>query len=566
MEMDKIGIAFQRTYEGYREPLVINDGPWSKQIRDLRSSAIAVLPDFETGKITKFHLLQFSSTGTYVVMVQRISGRGTDYMSVWMYIPDTVSATGAELAGIMEKAEGISQLLQMPGFDELQASFSTVFPPLQAPVLTVASTPGGPFGTIDSRVYTLSELLEPAVRYQPSYQGLQGVIMIDNPVVTAPSLKEIKQLEEYVTLVCPDQKESESRLGRGVTLYLNDAPLSKYTLVLKNKPLIVKAVRQGFVPESFPVTPTEGFFDAVKTMPDWRKIISSEFITVVGRDNKKLDPQGYTLMVNGVRLMPGQQIEMSVSSLGKALVRVEKNGYAPAEGYYDLAQGIAAIALVPEATVVKGKLTLPDGKQVQLEITGDSLKPGVSPLKGYTYSGGKFIPRSTTPDNNVKATWGAIGAVAMLVIILLVCAFTRLSIIHTDSFPWVGFTTSVVTDKPGDNMEQKTPDTEENSKAPVDNNINPTDIAKKRLFDKFQSCNPADHKKEELNGFYEDIDKMLNDSAYSAALTRLLDCKKEQFEKELDVFIQTTKQIKRRLSKDNVEPTSDAKVEKPGNR
>lgn len=189
--MNKLGIAIVVTSNGVGQPVVANPGEWTRNIGDIRPILSRVTPN--CGQDTRpLIYMTFSTTGTYIAVARKVSGRLGDNVAGWIYIPDRIGIRGEEVVDVIEKVSGILKSDRLPDEAALEQMFAVCYAPAIANECVFASDAQGPVAWRSIEADGLDELAGNC-RRRPYYADYCGVIL----AFDSQCVKDATDLTDY---------------------------------------------------------------------------------------------------------------------------------------------------------------------------------------------------------------------------------------------------------------------------------------------------------------------------------------------------------------------------------
>lgn len=437
--MNKLGFAICSTNNGLRKPFVCNEGQWTDKVNDTREyiKLFDGLQDTgieEKGNFVTF--MSFDEGGCFLTQQKSISGRGTDFVSGWLYIPNTIDATGEEINEAYQFVRNILPLADITDSkDKINEFFSKEYPAKDVHAPYVASN-GEKYGYRILGHYTLKEIVGKD-RYQPYYSGYKAVFLLekDGGVTIKKDceslFKDLTQTDIVQTcILVPPAQESLQALGSGTTIHeTNGSAFDKPILATKGSKITLLLSRKDFEDIQLPVTVSSDrqVVDLSRVKQPWMKTISASMFTVLNSDKKKI--KNVSIFVNG-KDISHKDIQLSEEACRKAQVEVSAGGYEDQTVDLDLSSSVPAdnITLHRKVQEVKMKVELSNGKLGDMTIRSKDLPSGPdSPLKGYTRDtdekSGKEILYLDPWFVLKQRLWGFLAAIAVGVSIIAFAAF-----------------------------------------------------------------------------------------------------------------------------------------------
>ncbi len=211
--MNKIGFRIYRFKDGPLKGLTVNDGDWTKKVVDIRD----ILKLYNTEDETKFAMfLSFSEYGAYITIARSISGRGGDNAAAWIYIPNCIEVSGAELLPIIK---AVKEELSTPKVnrERLTSLFSNEYREIEVAAY-MPSSPEMRFAKRNTLLNPLADIIGKKI-YQPIYSNYHSILIEnqDGMEIIDKSVVDISTQPLNETLVlCPPFSQD---IPNGVTVH-----------------------------------------------------------------------------------------------------------------------------------------------------------------------------------------------------------------------------------------------------------------------------------------------------------------------------------------------------------
>lgn len=444
--MNKLGFAIKLASQGAGNAIECNKGQWTNKVVDIREYLKLFNGLQGTDNIVTF--MSFDEGGCFLTQLRAISGRVGDFLSGWIYIPNTIEASGEEIMSAYNYVRNILSQSNLSDLkDDIESFFSKEYSSKEVAAQYIASR-GQLYGVRFLGHYTLKEIVGEH-RYQPYYSDYKAVFLLnkeDEVAITKESASNFRNLTDKdivkTSILVPPTNASLQALGRGTKIHAADGsdfnqPLlvnvgSKATLVLS---------RIGFenIKLEVNVTSERQVIDLTNVKITWMKKISASMFTVNNRKQEKIE-QGVRISVND-KDITFQEILVSEEECRQAIIKVSAPGYEPFEDQRNL--------LLNESSgiTLNGKvittIELVNGKHAKMTLESEYLPSKYdSPLKGYEfeekYPGDKVL-RMSSWFVWQQRLWGFLGALAAVMLMVACVAFDAWIDTHHFKFglpPW----------------------------------------------------------------------------------------------------------------------------------
>lgn len=330
--MIKIGIGIRITNNGAGEPIVVNDGSWSRYISDVRQ-VLEKLSGMEDGQQVA-RMLSFTDDGCLITLMRLLnSGRGGDNVSAWIYIPAEADINGTEVITI---TKSVQDAIQAP---ELNKEPIELLGKMNYPKRSSFSK--APTGkALAVRYYNYVALMNilGSNRYQPYYDDYRYIFLLDEegPIKIADgvTVDDISRqpLGKNLSLLPRSEDELRQHFGDDVKITLPDGtPFDHPIQVEEDERVTLQIERKGFNPVKYSVR-QDGSENAPWKLPapdsiKWTiDVVRSMFKVVDDQENPLPQSVSVAIKINGKTL--GQKpIEMEEDDCQEVLVEVSAGNY-----------------------------------------------------------------------------------------------------------------------------------------------------------------------------------------------------------------------------------------------
>ena len=316
--MNVLGIAIKITNNGAGEPVVINEGGWTRHVADVRSVLSKVDgADSQNRRVVRF--MSFTDEGCLLTVARYIGGRKGDNVAAWIFIPAKMAISGKDVIHIMDIAEktilessinpaNLEQACRLP-FPKFEEGYS--------------KSPRG--NALAYRFYddiSLENILG-LYRYQYYYDDYAHIILLDkNDSLSIANPEEATDLSDGVnnppSLLLPISREQfRQQLYYDVELQLEDGtPFTEPISIKNGEKVLLKIVREGFESITFPyLTPYNGgrhFISLDRLKPylqNWQILYTISDIEIVDKNEKPITDDKFDALiikVNGESIKFGE--------------------------------------------------------------------------------------------------------------------------------------------------------------------------------------------------------------------------------------------------------------------
>ena len=381
--MNKLGFAIKIANEGVRSIIECNKGEWSNKVVDIRE----YLKFFSglQGTSNAVMFMSFDKSGCFLTLLRSIPGRLGDFLSAWIYIPNSIKIETEYIESTIKFVKGLlSESNLSDKRQEIEDFFAKGYPKKE---IIVTNQPCGnryAFRYVGGD-YTLSEILDGG--YQKYYSEYKAIFLLDKngDVCIADGMKGIlvdltdRPIKKICVVKAPSQTDLAS-LGRGVSIVYNNK-LFVNSLFEKGTKLQLFLNRDGFEPIPLPLIEIE---NELQTIPldlsyrdKWKKKISCNTFRVVDLEGNDIE-EVVTIKVNGKEtvLLPEKEC-LNVK------VDVKADGYEECSQYCNLSdKREIKIYLRRAKQSHRYFIKMSNGKVAEMTLSADKL-PRKTPLKWY---------------------------------------------------------------------------------------------------------------------------------------------------------------------------------------
>lgn len=405
--MNKLGFAIKLASQGAGNAIECNKGQWTNKVVDIREYLKLFNGLQGTDNIVTF--MSFDEGGCFLTQLRAISGRLGDFLSGWIYIPNTVDASGEDILSAYNYVRNILSQSNLTEFKEDIESFFSKEYPSNENIVQYQASKGNLYGVRYIGYYSLKEIVG-THRYQSYYCQYKAVFLLnkeDEVTITKEALSSFKDLTAAeiteTAILLPPSKIQLERLGRGVQLRKPDG--SKFdspiitTIGAKE---ILHLSRIGFETLVCQITinKEKQEIDFSNENLTWKKRIAPSMFYVCNKQYKKID-NGVQIFINGTDVTY-QEILLAEKDCVQALIKVCAPDYEPFEQYKNLLSETCEIMLSRKVKSFQSMVELADGSVAKLTIESKNLSSKeASPLKGYEldyYQGDRILSMNSWYD------------------------------------------------------------------------------------------------------------------------------------------------------------------------
>lgn len=385
--MNKLGFAIKIANEGVRSIIECNKGEWYNKVVDIRE----YLKFFSglQGTSNAVMFMSFDKSGCFLTLLRSIPGRLGDFLSAWIYIPNSIKIETEYIESTIKFVKGLlSESNLSDKRQEIEDFFAKGYPKKE---IIVTNQPCGnryAFRYVGGD-YTLSEILDGG--YQKYYSEYKAIFLLDKngDVCIADGMKGIlvdltdRPIKKICAVKAPSPTDLDS-LGRGVSIVYNNNQLFVNSSFEKGTKLQLFLNRDGFEPIPLPLIEIE---NEVQTIPldlsyrdKWKKKISCNTFRVVDLEGNDIE-EVVTIKVNGKDLRKTELLPEKECLNVKVDVKAE--GYEECSQYYNLSdKREIKIYLRRAKQSHRYFIKMSNGKVAEMTLSADKL-PRKTPLKWY---------------------------------------------------------------------------------------------------------------------------------------------------------------------------------------
>lgn len=449
--MNKLGFAIKLASQGAGNAIECNRGQWISKVVDIREYLKLFNGLQGTDNIVTF--MSFDEGGCYLTLLRAISGRMGDFLSGWIYIPNTIEATGDDIMNTYNYVRNIlSQSNLNDSIEEINEFFSKEYPKQEYAAQYVPSS-GDEFGVRFLDVYySMKEILD-ADRYQPYYSNFKAIFLLNKSGEVKIAKEQVARFKDLTKITIEKtcifkapSPEEVRHLGRGTKIvFSTKQEFNSPVLTKKGDRIQLFALRDGFEPVVLPpITIQE---DGQKCFIDprtvkWKKRINPSMFTVYNRNHEKIE--NVRISINGTDITMGQEVFLYEEDCRQATVKYSAPDYEPFEHKRNLLLNeFCEITLNRKVKSYQTTIELVNGKHAEMILESKYLSSKYdSPLKGYEfeeeYHGGKVL-RMSSWFVWKQRLWGFFATLAVVMLIIAYAAFDAWLDTHHFKFglpPW----------------------------------------------------------------------------------------------------------------------------------
>ena len=390
--MNKLGFAIKLASAGASTAIECNKGQWSSKVVDIREYLKLFNGLQGTGSIVTF--ISFDEGGCFLTQLRPISGKGGDFLSGWIYIPNTIEATGDEIMNAYNYVRGIlSQSNINESKEQIDDFFSKEYPSKEY-VVPYLPSKGDKFGVRFLGLYTMKEILDNN-RYQSYYSDCKAVFLMEKNgevSITKEAAQNMfldytkKEIVKSAVLI-PPTSNSLQLLGKGTKIFTANGGEFKepmFVSVGTNQEIILK--REGFENLRYNIQIQKDIVNLDGALPrdEWKKKISLSMFKVSNNKNEPIE-KGLNIAVN-VQDITFKEVLIPENECRDVIVKVSATDFETSESRENLLKGEIQITLRRKDKTFQSNIELANGKVAEITLKSKNLDSSHnSPLKGYNF-------------------------------------------------------------------------------------------------------------------------------------------------------------------------------------
>lgn len=437
--MKQLGFAIKIASGGASNVIECNKGSWISKIVDIRDYQKLFNGLSGTGKFMTF--LSFDEDGCFLVQFRTITGRDNDFLSGWIYIPNEIEITGADIvhANIyVRQILGQSSISETQ--DEIKNFFAKEYPTKVIPTKNIVSL-GDNLGYRKLGYFSMEEILNSDI-YQEYYNGCKAIFLLDDNNVTISDEYAARfidftnrEIEKYCVLM-PPTKETLHPFGYDTQIVdakgcLFDVPLRKR----QGETVQLYATRKGF--ENMSLRKIE-INESVVKFPlypavEWRKRINASMFHIVNRDGKII--KNAAVKVCG-RNITREDAIISETEAKHASVIITANGYIDYFETKNVLNTPIEITMHRKEKSISYVIVMSNGKEANMTLVSKDLN-GEIPLVGYSEEFGRDNKVKLVPSYWYKWRQRLFGFAMCLIVLFLIGGYFAMDAwIDSHEFCW----------------------------------------------------------------------------------------------------------------------------------
>ena len=428
--MNKLGFAIKLASQGAGNAIECNKGQWINKVVDIREYLKLFNGLQGTDNIVTF--MSFDESGCFLTQLRAISGRVGDFLSGWIYIPNTIEASGEDVMNTYNYVRNILSQSNLNDYiSDIESFFSKEYPKKEYAASYVPSS-GEEFGVrFNDMYYSMKEILD-IDRYQPYYSKYKAIFLLDKDGEVKISKEQVAKFKDLTKLkidkTCifkAPSPEEVRLLGRGTKIvFQNNQEFKSPVLTKKGDKVQLYAIRDGFEPVALPLVMIQEDGQVMSIDPQtvkWLKRIKPSMFVVSNRKHEPIE-KGVRISINGTDVTY-QEALIAEEDCRQALVKVSASDYETSEQKQNLLNGYCEIVLNRKVKSFQATVELANGSLAEMTIESKYLSSThESPLKGYDYDQdyhGNSILKMNSWFVWKQRLWGFLGGLGVLALIVL---------------------------------------------------------------------------------------------------------------------------------------------------
>lgn len=428
--MNKLGFAIKLASQGAGNAIECNKGQWTNKVVDIREYLKLFNGLQGTDNIVTF--MSFDEGGCFLTQLRAISGRVGDFLSGWIYIPNTIEASGEDVMNTYNYVRNILSQSNLNDYiSDIESFFSKEYPKKEYAASYVPSS-GEEFGVrYNDMYYSMKEILD-TDRYQPYYSKYKAIFLLDKDGEVKISKEQVAKFKDLTKLnidkTCifkAPSPEEVRLLGRGTKIvFQNNQEFKSPVLTKKGDKIQLYAIRDGFEPVALPLVLIQEDGQIMSIDPrtgKWLKRIKPSMFVVCNRKHERIE-KGVRISINGTDVTY-QEALIAEEDCRQALVKVSASDYETSEQKQNLLNDYCEIILSRKVKSFQATVELSNGSLAEMTIESKYLSSiQESPLKGYDFDQdyhGNSILKMNSWFVWKQRLWGFLGGLGVLALIVL---------------------------------------------------------------------------------------------------------------------------------------------------
>lgn len=389
--MNKLGFAIKIANEGVKTIIECNRGQWSSKVVDIREYLNLFTGLQGTDNAVTF--MSFDESGCFLTLLRAIPGRGGNFSSGWIYIPneieiptESIENTYRFVANLLSESDLTEQKNHIEDF------FAQEYKQKEIRIKYTPSKYNGKFGfRYFGGDYTYREILE--YGYQSCYSEYQAIFLLEESGVVEIANGQTSNFDNLMSiplkkqciLKAPSHKELES-LGRDVKIKSqNGTEFTSPKVVYKGDTVHYTLNREGF--ESIDL-PSLVIQDEIQTLSidtgyrdKWQKKITKDMFNVENNERKPIE--NYQVKINNRAVTPNG-ILMTEKDCYNAKVEISAAGFETEEATINLLNmSKTPFQLKRKTQKIEYDVKMSNGKIGKMTLSSQNLPKNKWPRKSY---------------------------------------------------------------------------------------------------------------------------------------------------------------------------------------
>lgn len=395
--MNKLGFAIKLASQGAGNAIECNKDQWTNKVVDIREYLKLFNGLQGTDNIVTF--MSFDEGGCFLTQLRAISGRLGDFLSGWIYIPNTIEIS---VEDVLKAYNFVSDILSQSNLSDLKDKINDFFSEEYTQKNYYAQyqpSYGDEYGVrFLDQYYSLKEIIDKN-RYQPYYSKHKAIFLINknSEVKIAPEqtvkFKDLTKFPIEKTCIFRNPSLEDVRLlGKGVKIVFKDkrefvSPL----LIKKGEEIQLFAIRDGFEAFPLPIVTIENDEQTLIISHEtvrWQKRITTSMFSIHDDKNHSLDHIAH-IYVNKTDIT-NHICNLSEDECKEADIVVMADDFEDKHLKANLLLGNKSIEMHRKTHEQQYSIMLKNGSIATMTIESKSIKSQYSkndsPLEGYSYN------------------------------------------------------------------------------------------------------------------------------------------------------------------------------------
>lgn len=389
--MNKLGFAIKLASQGAGNAIECNKDQWTNKVVDIREYLKFFNGLQGTDNIVTF--MSFDEGGCFLTQLRAISGRIGDFLSGWIYIPNTIEITSTEVMNAFNYVRGI---LSESNLNDLRESINEFFSkeyPLNNYSAQYTPSHGDKFGVRFIGHYSLQEILDD--RYQSYYSDCKAIFLLEKTgevSITKEAGQSMfknyteREITKTAVLIPPTQQELQV-VGIGTRILITTGEEFRKPMVVSldsQKKFIL--YREGF--ENIAFTTSVKSERQKLVIPsnsiEWMKRVSASMFRIMNNKGEDIKNIGLRILINGNDIT-NKDILVPENECANAIVEIHSAEYELYQSPMNILKNSYSVTLTRKNKCFQSRIELAKGKYGDITVESEYIaSKDASPLKGYT--------------------------------------------------------------------------------------------------------------------------------------------------------------------------------------